>query len=55
MVIKDHTYRDTPTPTKLHLQIVPLAGPNIYKPLNYMVMLVEAEICRVNMRKDKYP
>ena len=30
--LKAHTNSDTPTPTRLHLLIVPLPGPSIYKP-----------------------
>ena len=30
--IKSHSQSDTPTPTRLHLQILPLHGPSIYKP-----------------------
>jgi hypothetical protein len=29
---KAHTHSDTPTPTRPHLQIVPLPGPSIHKP-----------------------
>jgi hypothetical protein len=30
--IKTNTHNDTPTPARLHLLIVPLPMPNIYKP-----------------------
>jgi hypothetical protein len=30
--LKAHVNSDTPTPTRPHLQIVPLPGPSIFKP-----------------------